>query len=1270
MQRWITAIVGSLLVAFGATTPATAQLVGGGLTSLPTVRLGSDQLKNGGFETLSGSVPASWGTGSGWAADQITKHSGTFSYRRGTGSPSVSQAIALKKGTYKLSAWIKAQGLGSGTTSGVRLMFDKRPTLNEWTTTDVLSGTFDWTLYELKNLVVSQDMTVNITLENYNGAAGTAWFDDVTLQEQLAQGVDVFMLYPNFRGMLFDDGPATMRFDVNVTPPGGAAITGFKVTGVLKDETTGQTITTQNYTAAANFTAEMDGALMQTGKPYTVTFNLVDLTTNAVVSTYPAYRVSRQAAGVRGAMKITVDEKNRILMNGVPRFVLGVYDSGSSYSTDPNFWNNQLWSPTGERRMDNLKINMYLNYWYGAAPVDAMNALMTSLQQHGVMYLQTGNCFDKYPADNTFQINASDTYVQSYGQHPAAAGYYTIDECLSTLAPGAFAQYDRLRRLDPDSVTFMANFGNPDLVMWRDAVDIPSTDPYPMYGAEPAGGYNHGFVAEWTRNTRTIFKDARPYMTVMQFFQFTSQGRWPTRQEMRNHAYMAIVEGAKGLWWWSLGDNALLAVCSGWCAEKTNHMTDLKAVVNELADLEPALIADDASTALATNSNLNIKTKVKIVNGKGYLFAYNSTNAPASATFTWNTAPGAVTVNAENRTLAASGNSFSDSFGPFQAHVYVLANGGTGTGGGGTGGGGTGGGGATAPTVSFTNPAATTTSVSGTVTVTLSASGGSGTGFNYQLAVDGANVYTGSNPTFSWNTTTVSNASHTLAATVTDSAGQSGTASRTLSVSNSTTPPPPPPTGGLQVFLTQPGNGATVSGTNWTVLWVSGASGTANTYTLSVGNTTVGTTTTSSVGPVSIPWNTASVTDGGQMLTAMVKDATGKTGTASVSVMVKNGTTTVPPLTLGFSSPAAGATVNGTVNVGLTASGGSGTGYTYTLAVDSAPATAVAGSYAWNTTTVANGSHTLTATAKDSAGRTATATRTVTVSNVTATPLTLAITAPSASTVSGTATFTAAASGGSGYAYKLSIDGTQVATAASFAWNTTTVANGSHTLSATVTDAGGRTATATKTVTVSNTVTPPPTGSLAVAVTQPTGGTTVSGTNWAIVWVTGSTGTNTYTLTAGGKTVGTGTGSGTGPASIPWNTTLVADGTQTLTVSVRDGSGKTGSVNVSVTVKNTTVTTTPPGTLQVAITQPAGGATVSGTAWVVMWVSGASGTSNVFTLSVDGTTVGTQTVSGSGPVTIPWVTSASGNGSHTIKATVRDATGNTGSSSATVTVAN
>ena len=101
------------------------------------------------------------------------------------------------------------------------------------------------------------------------------------------------------------------------------------------------------------------------------------------------------------------------------------------------------------------------------------------------------------------------------------------------------------------------------------------------------------------------------------------------------------------------------------------------------------------------------------------------------------------------------------------------------------------------------------------------------------------------------------------------------------------------------------------------------------------------------------------------------------------------------------------------------------------------------------------------------------------------------------------------------------------------------------------------------------------------------------------------------------------------------------------------------------------VTTPPPAALKVSITAPHNGDTVAGTVWVVMWVDGSSGTSNVFTLSVDGTTVAsTNAGSSHGPVTLPWNSKAALNGTHTIRATVQDATGGTGTTSIAVLVNN
>lgn len=210
-----------------------------------------------------------------------------------------------------------------------------------------------------------------------------------------------------------------------------------------------------------------------------------------------------------------------------------------------------------------------------------------------------------------------------------------------------------------------------------------------------------------------------------------------------------------------------------------------------------------------------------------------------------------------------------------------------------------------------------------------------------------------------------------------------------------------------------------------------------------------------------------------------------------------------------------------------------------------------------------------------------------------------------------------------------------------------------------------------------------PTGSLRVFITHPRSGATVNDSGTAVLWVEGTSGSaNTFTLSVDGVTVGTVTTSSRGPVTLPW--TAVPNGTRTLSATVRDAAGNTGRTSTTVSVANSTAppmaspaapsapsspsAPAPTDALRVFITQPAGGATVRGTAWVVLWVEGTSGSANTFTLSVDGATVGSQTSSARGPVTIPWTSGASGN--RTLTAVVRDARGNTGRTSITVSVRN
>jgi hypothetical protein len=594
----------------------------------------------------------------------------------------------------------------------------------------------------------------------------------------------------------------------------------------------------------------------------------------------------------------------------------------------------------------------------------------------------------------------------------------------------------------------------------------------------------------------------------------------------------------------------------------------------------------------------------------------------------------------------------------------------------------------TALSLRFSTPASGAT-VSGNTSVGLVASGGSG--FSYQVRLDGAAIYAGTNASFAWDTTTAANGAHTLSATVTDSAGRTATASIPVSVSNTAS-------GALRVAITQPANSATVSGAPWAVMWVEGTTGASNTFTLTLGGRVMGTSTTSSRGPVSMPYDTRMVSDGAQPLMATVRDAAGATGSATITITVANGGAPPPPpapLTASFSSPAAGAVVADSVTVGMSVSGSAAAARTFQLAVDgsvvsSQSTAATTASFAWNTTTVANGTHTLTLTVTDGGGASGTASRSVTVQNAAPPPppppppptgtLRVYITQPaSGATVRGTAWVTLWLDGASGSSntYTLSVAGASVATTTTSStgpvtlpWATASTPDGTQTLTASARDATGNTGAASIPVTVANGATPPPAPPpLTAAFSSPAAGATVSGTITVGMTSGGASGSATYALSVDGAVVSTQT-STSGSATYPWSTTALADGAHTLSLSVTDAGGRTATASRSVTVANTTPPPpTPTGTLRVFVTSPPAGSTVTGVVWVNVWVEGTTGTSNIYTLTVSGVTVASETSSGV-HVTPAWDTRATANGTRTITATVRDASGNTGSASVTVTVAN
>ena len=423
--------------------------------------------------------------------------------------------------------------------------------------------------------------------------------------------------------------------------------------------------------------------------------------------------------------RMAMDGRGRLLVHGTPRFILGVYDSGGGFSPDRAAWEQRLFARDGDRQLDGIPINLYLNYHLGRANVPSVHALMDTLWKRRIVYLQTGNCFEKGSwtryGPGSFGV-MDDGYVRQFAKHPGAAGYYIMDECADELIPETEAHHRQLKALDPAGITFAVAIAAAyrDPALWTKAADVLAIDPYPMYGKEPAAGYTHFMVADSVARLRAAVPAERPVWAVLQFFKFTSDSRHPTYEEMRSHAIMSIVEGAQGILWWDIGANGLRKGTDA--ATVTRQMGSLRALVTELARLEGALLAPAADDALTGNSTravdsqaarqaelqhniavewlysrkvayqaelaalkagrttfspmlrnvATVRTLTKVVDGTGYVFAYNYTNRPTPVRLTWREAPGRVVESRDGRALEVSGASWNDTLGPYDARVYVV----------------------------------------------------------------------------------------------------------------------------------------------------------------------------------------------------------------------------------------------------------------------------------------------------------------------------------------------------------------------------------------------------------------------------------------------------------------------------------------------------------------------------------------------------------------------------------------------------------------------
>ena len=330
-----------------------------------------------------------------------------------------------------------------------------------------------------------------------------------------------------------------------------------------------------------------------------------------------------------------------------------------------------------------------------------------------------------------------------------------------------------------------------------------------------------------------------------------------------------------------------------------------------------------------------------------------------------------------------------------------------------------------------------------------------------EVSLDGTVVASTGLETWSFDATGLTDGTHTISVTATDSLGQTATATSEFTIETPVIDNPP------TVSIDAPTDGAVITESDVTISGVASDDVSLATVEVSLDGTVV-----ASTGLETWSFDATGLTDGTHTISVTATDSLGQTATATSEFTIETPVIDNPP-TVSIDAPTDGAVIT---ESDVTISGVASDDVSLATVEVSLDGTVVASTgletWSFDATGLTDGTHTISVTATDSLGQTATATSEFTIETpVIDNPPTVSIDAPTDGAVitESDVTISGVASDDVSLAtVEVSLDGTVVASTGLETWSfdATGLTDGTHTISVTATDSLGQTATATSEFTI------------------------------------------------------------------------------------------------------------------------------------------------------------------------------------------------------------
>ncbi len=226
---------------------------------------------------------------------------------------------------------------------------------------------------------------------------------------------------------------------------------------------------------------------------------------------------------------------------------------------------------------------------------------------------------------------------------------------------------------DPYHPVYFNGYSTGNLGNYGSICDVLSFDWYPRYSKTEGVNIPLSVYENQVRDARRQVNDRRPVWVIASDIEYGRDldplhynYRLPNYRENRLIAYLCVIGGAKGFWWWTCqwGLNSIF---------EHPEWVGIKAVARELSALSPVILAREIS-GRAHAGDAGVSLRLLEYNDDLFLLAANPGLDARDVTIRVEAAPDtAWQVLGEERSVHSQHGEITDRFEPYAVHVYTTA---------------------------------------------------------------------------------------------------------------------------------------------------------------------------------------------------------------------------------------------------------------------------------------------------------------------------------------------------------------------------------------------------------------------------------------------------------------------------------------------------------------------------------------------------------------------------------------------------------------------